>query len=166
MVLWLSGLLGWILQNIPKNVLMKMVTLRKEWNLKDSYLVYPTLGYGRFEHTLGVLGRVSQILQRLKNVHSIEAHGHDTQIVAAIDEHTIPLRLAALFHDVGHCVYSHVSERAVAGLVGNPNNHLVNEAVWSIAELLTESGQIGSEKWICPLLERTVSPPIKILKAA
>jgi len=33
--------------------------------------------------------------------------------------------------------------------------------VWSIAELLTKSGQIGSEKWICPLLERTVSPPIK-----
>jgi IS1 family transposase len=42
----------------------------------------------------------------------------------------------------------------------------LTDHVWSIAELLTESGQIGSEKWICPLLERTVSPPIKILKAA
>ena len=93
--------------------------LRRIRQLGLAYLVYPTLGYGRFEHTLGVLGRVSQILQRLKYVHSVEAHGHDTQIVAAIDEHTIPLRLAALFHDVGHCVYSHVSERAVAGLVGN-----------------------------------------------
>jgi len=37
----------------------------------------------------------------------------------------------------------------------------LTDHVWSIAELLTESGQIGSEKWICPLLERTVSPPIK-----
>jgi hypothetical protein len=37
----------------------------------------------------------------------------------------------------------------------------LTDQVWSIAELLTESGQIGSEKWICPLLERTVSPPIK-----
>lgn len=36
-----------------------------------------------------------------------------------------------------------------------------NSAVWSIAELLTESGQIGSEKWICLLLERIVSPPMK-----
>ena len=37
----------------------------------------------------------------------------------------------------------------------------LTDHVWSIAELLTESGQIGSEKWICPLLERTVSPPVK-----
>src|SRR5271163_746119 len=37
----------------------------------------------------------------------------------------------------------------------------LTDHVWSIAELLTESGQIGSERWICPLLERTVSPPIK-----
>ena len=37
----------------------------------------------------------------------------------------------------------------------------LTQHVWSIAELLTESGQVGSEKWICPLLERTVSPPIR-----
>jgi hypothetical protein len=37
----------------------------------------------------------------------------------------------------------------------------LTDHVWSIAELLTESGQIGSERWICPLLERTVSPPMK-----
>ena len=37
----------------------------------------------------------------------------------------------------------------------------LTDHIWSIAELLTESGQIGSEKWICPLLERTVSPPMK-----
>ena len=38
--------------------------------------------------------------------------------------------------------------------------------VWSIVELLTYSGQVGSEKWFCPLHEPTVSPPIQILKAA
>jgi len=42
----------------------------------------------------------------------------------------------------------------------------LTDHVWSIAELLTESGQIGSEKWICQLYEPTVLPPIKILKAA
>jgi hypothetical protein len=42
----------------------------------------------------------------------------------------------------------------------------LTDHVWTIAELLTESGQVGSEKWICPLDERTVSPPIEILKAA
>src|SRR4051812_38669126 len=39
--------------------------LRRIRQLGLAHLVYPTLGYGRFEHTLGVLGRVSQILQRL-----------------------------------------------------------------------------------------------------
>lgn len=38
--------------------------------------------------------------------------------------------------------------------------------VWSIVELLTYSGQVGSEKWFCPLHEPTVSTPIQILKAA
>ena len=38
--------------------------------------------------------------------------------------------------------------------------------VWSITELLTYSGQVGSEKWFCPLHEPTVSPPIQVLKAA
>ena len=42
----------------------------------------------------------------------------------------------------------------------------LTDHVSSIAELLSESGQVGSEKWICPLLERTVSPPIRVLKAA
>ncbi len=36
----------------------------------------------------------------------------------------------------------------------------LTDHAWSIAELLTESRQIGSEKWICPLLERTVSHPM------
>jgi len=38
--------------------------------------------------------------------------------------------------------------------------------IWSIAELLTESGQVGSEKWVCPLYEPTVSPTISVFKAA
>jgi IS1 family transposase len=42
----------------------------------------------------------------------------------------------------------------------------LTDHIWSIAELLTYSGQVGSEKWICPLHERTVSPPIQVLKAA
>jgi hypothetical protein len=40
----------------------------------------------------------------------------------------------------------------------------LTDHVWSIAELLNESGQIGSEKWICYLRERTVSPPSGIAK--
>jgi hypothetical protein len=42
----------------------------------------------------------------------------------------------------------------------------LTDHVWTIAELLTESGQVGAEKWICPLDARTVSPPMEIYKAA
>lgn len=34
------------------------------------------------------------------------------------------------------------------------------------ANLLTESGQVGAEKWICPLYEPIPSTPIDVLKAA
>ena len=84
--------------------------LRRVRQLGLAYLVYPTLGYSRFEHTIGVLGRVEQILQRLKQVHSPEdPEPHDTEVLSLIEKHTFSIRLAALFHDAGHCVYSHVS---------------------------------------------------------
>jgi transposase-like protein/IS1 family transposase len=42
----------------------------------------------------------------------------------------------------------------------------LTDHVWSVAELLTESGNVGSTKWVCPLHESTVSPPIAIFQAA
>jgi len=42
----------------------------------------------------------------------------------------------------------------------------LSDHVWSIVELLTYSGEVGSEQWLWPLHEKTVSPPIQILKAA
>ena len=42
----------------------------------------------------------------------------------------------------------------------------LTDHVWSVTELLTESGRVGSSKWLCPLHEPTVSPPISICKAA
>lgn len=42
----------------------------------------------------------------------------------------------------------------------------LTDHIWSIPELLTESGQVGAEKWLCPLHEPTVSPPINVFQAA
>ena len=42
----------------------------------------------------------------------------------------------------------------------------LTDHVWSIAELLRRSGQVGSAKWICTLRELTVSLPMRVLKAA
>lgn len=40
----------------------------------------------------------------------------------------------------------------------------LTDHVWSIAELLHESGHVGSEKWICQLHEPIVSAPIEMIE--
>lgn len=73
---------------------------------------FPSLGYSRFEHTLGVIGRLAEVLNTL-------AHRHrGSEIELVIRENEDALRLAALFHDVGHCLFSHVSERVISTLEG------------------------------------------------
>jgi hypothetical protein len=42
----------------------------------------------------------------------------------------------------------------------------LTDHVWSVIELLTETGQVGEEKWICPLREKTASPLISVFEAA
>jgi HD superfamily phosphohydrolase len=70
--------------------------------------VYPGAVHTRFEHTLGVLNRVQELLAAL-----------DRSIQEERIDHTINpnqasiLRLCALLHDVGHGVFSHVSESAL-----------------------------------------------------
>lgn len=59
-----------------------------------AYLVYPTANHTRFDHSLGVAHIASEV-------------GHKQKF----DPDTIAeLRLAALLHDVGQCLFSHLSE--------------------------------------------------------
>lgn len=59
-----------------------------------AYLVYPTANHTRFDHSLGVAYAAHQISQQ---------QGLDPSLAAE-------LRLAALLHDVGQCLFSHLSE--------------------------------------------------------
>lgn len=68
--------------------------------------MYPGANHTRFEHSLGVSHQVSQILRAL-NDHD-ESQGLDS-------EWTTLLRVAALLHDVGHGLMSHVVEIALNG---------------------------------------------------
>src|ERR1700734_998541 len=68
--------------------------LRRIRQVGLAYLVYPTLGYSRFEHTLGVLGRLDEITTRLGQVHA-SAKTRDPEIVQLIHDFEIPIRLAA-----------------------------------------------------------------------
>jgi HD superfamily phosphohydrolase len=115
--------------------------LRRIRQLGLAYLVYPSLGYGRFEHTIGVLGRAAQILQRLQFVHSVRAF-EDVVATSTIEKFAIPLRLAALFHDVGHCVYSHVSERAISELTGQGTYPSVKEICEAYTAILKRKKRV------------------------
>lgn len=95
--------------------------LRKISQLGLANLVYPSLNYSRFEHTIGTIGRLNQVLIKLKEndirvKEKIRRRNIDINI---IDKYEVAIRLAALFHDVGHCLFSHLSEFAISDLQGN-----------------------------------------------
>ncbi|GAA5665791.1 hypothetical protein Brsp07_04297 [Brucella sp. NBRC 14130] len=70
--------------------------------------VYPSAAHTRFEHSLGVLYQTHQLVTAI-NQASETKYGK-----AIIDQDlTTVLRMAALLHDVGHPVLSHVSEYAL-----------------------------------------------------
>jgi hypothetical protein len=85
-----------------------------------TYLVYPTLGYCRFQHTLGVLARLKQVLNQLQENHFLRAGTKGPQEIITSRQRTA-IELAALCHDIGHCVFSHVSETVTEKLPGNDN---------------------------------------------
>src|SRR5437870_205412 len=90
--------------------------LRHVHQLALTYLVYPGATHRRFEHCLGVMelaGRVYDIVTERSNIfhdsvtaivpkHRRQKHGHEywRRVV----------RMAALFHDVGHLPFSHAAE--------------------------------------------------------
>lgn len=66
-----------------------------------SYLVYPSAGYGRFEHALGCC----HVMQRILGAIEQRARGR------VLDERTRhQLLIGALLHDIGHMPFSHASE--------------------------------------------------------
>jgi HD superfamily phosphohydrolase len=70
--------------------------------------VYPSAAHTRFEHSLGVLHQTHQLVTAI-NLASETKYG---QAIINQDLTTV-LRAAALLHDVGHPVLSHVSEYAL-----------------------------------------------------
>ena len=88
--------------------------LRRIRQLGLGYLIYPTAGYSRFEHTLGAIHQADRMLRavasrtgRVIRDAGGEHHAGEPEILTARPA----VRLAALVHDVGHLPLSHVSER-------------------------------------------------------
>jgi HD superfamily phosphohydrolase len=70
---------------------------------------YPGAIHTRLSHTLGALHQV-QTLASAINVAAAEAG--EPLLIAPMQIRI--LRLAALLHDIGHCAFSHVTEKALA----------------------------------------------------
>lgn len=65
--------------------------------------VFPGCSHTRFEHTLGVLQQAQKIMDSVNNQYASASPCFEPTVIKNI-------RLAALFHDVGHSCFSHISE--------------------------------------------------------
>lgn len=82
--------------------------LRYVRQLGVGHVLFPTSGYSRFEHSVGVLQTATRMFRAV-----VDAQLASGRPIYTPEEFTWRLRivrLAALLHDAGHCVFSHVSE--------------------------------------------------------
>lgn len=78
-----------------------MQRLRRVHQTAVAYLTYPAATHTRFEHSLGVVVFAQKMIDALNRSSEIELIGEVPKA---------EIRLAALLHDVGHCLFSHASE--------------------------------------------------------
>ncbi|MBV9494960.1 MAG: HD domain-containing protein [Acidobacteria bacterium] len=89
-----------------------MQRLRYVRQLGVGHVLFPTSGYSRFEHSIGVLHTATRMFQSI--VDGQVASGRQTYMPLEFEKRKRLVRLAALLHDAGHCVLSHVSEQFYA----------------------------------------------------
>ena len=94
----------WELQIIDSPLLQRLRLINQ---LGLAVLTYPSAHHSRFEHTLGVVAVVSQMVSGVNHDENSAEDGRQSPIPRG---HIRILRLAALLHDVGHCFFSHLSE--------------------------------------------------------
>jgi HD superfamily phosphohydrolase len=102
-------LLPWEVALLDTPLLQRMRGIRQ---LGLAQLVFPSASYDRLEHIVGVVGAVEEMIRALSR--QIERRNLDrttTNPLPRIDEKDrFALRLAALFHDIGHGPFSHALE--------------------------------------------------------
>jgi HD superfamily phosphohydrolase len=69
--------------------------------------VYPSARHSRFEHSLGVTVLAGKMIDAVKQ-NSTRQSGKPSELLS--DDVRKSIRMSALLHDVGHCLYSHTSE--------------------------------------------------------
>ncbi len=95
----------WELQVLDSPLLQRLRNINQ---LGLAVLTYPSAHHSRFEHTLGVTALVTKMADSINDTYYPESQSHE-RILSSEDINK--MRLAALLHDVGHCFFSHLSER-------------------------------------------------------
>ncbi|WP_069808012.1 HD domain-containing protein [Vulcanisaeta thermophila] len=100
--------------------------LRYVRQLGFTYMVYPLGTYTRFEHSLGVMQLATLMFNKLFQMDYVRSELKPLMKDLGIDDEGTLLehvRLAGLFHDLGHMPFSHVFE----GVVGPNVDYLINK---------------------------------------
>ncbi|MDF2685521.1 MAG: metal dependent phosphohydrolase [Clostridia bacterium] len=96
---------GWEIQLIDSPVFQR---LRDIHQLGMADLTYPAARHSRLEHSLGTVAIASRMMEKL-----FERCRQENDISNSIKityKDIYKVRLSALLHDIGHCLYSHLSE--------------------------------------------------------
>lgn len=101
--------------------------LRRISQLGTAFLTYPSAVHNRFSHALGVTFLAGKLINRLKE--KIEV-GKKSNIPTIVLKDIYTVRMAGLLHDIGHCFFSHASEKQLKPILAR----------------LIESTKIGSAK--------------------
>lgn len=95
----------WELQILDSPLLQRLRNINQ---LGLAVLTYPSAHHSRFEHTLGVTALVTKMVGSINDTYD---NGEETGLCPVSRSDHNKMRLAAILHDVGHCFFSHLSER-------------------------------------------------------
>ena len=84
--------------------------LRRIRQLAWSDYVYPGAMHTRFEHSLGVMHMATQLYRAIEERSGDILRSELGYNDAGLRRHEVLIRLAALFHDIGHSPFSHGAE--------------------------------------------------------
>lgn len=86
--------------------------LRRIYQLGTAFLTYPSAVHTRFSHSIGVSVLAGRLIRRLKE--KAEILKSDVEITS---KDIYAVRIAGLLHDIGHCFFSHASEKVIEPII-------------------------------------------------
>ena len=101
---------------------MKRTKRIKQLGLLDN--VFPSASHSRFEHSLGVYYLADKYIKLLESNLNISTNQINSKKILFTEKEKTCIRLAGLFHDLGHGPFSHVFDRVLNKI---NNNNIISD---------------------------------------